>query len=359
VDDVRWASVRSGLGALLAGVLAAVVSVGGCDWFNNPEEANLAPDTSMVLCPSLRQDVLAGDDVTLEWTGDDIDGDVVEYEWTYDDTSGTTSQTALTFEHVTEGEHLFEVAAVDNDGAVDETPAVCEFTAQLVDRVVLVEFLTTLVCTNCPNAEEALDRVLDYYGPDRLTIVSYHDDVVPGPGGPDPVDTAETIDRIHWYTADTGHAGEYPAVIVDGGIDRIIVGATSPEAAEAEYTIEIDYRRAFPSPVTVGLSGEIDGGRGEVTVRVRVHDALPAGDYVLRSVVIEDDISVGEHDFGFVARDLLDDEPLTVSAVGDSAVVERSFTVDPSWVVGNMDVIAFVQNDDTKAVLQSGRLNAR
>jgi hypothetical protein len=148
-------------------------------------------------------------------------------------------------------------------------------------------------------------------------------------------------------------------VIVDGGIDRIILGAESVEQAEGEYRIEIDYRRGFGSPVTVGLSGEIDGGRGEVTVRVMVHDALPAGDYVLRTVVIEDDIIALSHDFGFSARDILDDEPLTVSAVGDSAVVQRSFDVDPSWAVENMDVIAFVQNDDSKEILQSGRLNVR
>lgn len=337
-----------------------MVSVGGCDWFSNPDEANLAPDTFMETCPSSREGVFAGDDVTVEWSASDVDGTVVRYEWAYDDTSGTTSGTSMTFEDVTVGEHGFEVAAVDNDGDVDRTPAMCEFTASeaggFVGRVVLVEFLTTLVCSSCPNAEEALDGVLAHYGSDELTIVSYHDDTVPGP---DPLDTPETIARIDWYTEGTAAADQYPAVIVDGGIDRIILGAVTADAAEAEYRIEIDYRRTFGSPVTVGLSGEIDGGRGEVTVRVRVHDALPAGDYVLRAVVIEDDIFAFGHDFGFSARDILDDEPLTVSAVGDSAVVERSFVVEPAWVVENMDVIAFVQNDDTMEILQSGRLNVR
>lgn len=355
---VRSRSIRRALGAFTAGVLVAVVSWGGCDWFSNPEEANLAPDTLMETCPSAREEVVAGDDVTVEWSASDVDGTVVRYEWAYDDTSGTTTGASMVLEDVAVGDHTFEVAAVDDDGDVDQTPAMCAFTAQeaggLVDRVVLVEFLTTLPCDYCPNAEAALDSVLAHYGVDELTIVSYHDNA-----GPDPLDTPETVDRIYWYTTGTGLEGQYPAVIVDGGLDRIIVGALTVDAAEAEYRIEIDHRRTFGSPVTVGLSGAIDGGRGEVTVRVMVHDALPAGDYVLRTVVIEDDILAFGHDFGFSARDILDGELLTVSAVGDSAVVERSFTVDPSWVVDNMDVIAFVQNDDTKEILQSGRLNTR
>jgi hypothetical protein len=358
VSDARSRPVRRALGAFAAGALVAALSYGGCDWFNSPEEANLAPDTFMEVCPSDGGDVVAGDDVTVEWGASDIDGSVVRYEWAYDDTSGSTTGTSMVLEDVAAGDHAFEVAAVDNDGDADATPAVCEFTASegggLVDRVVVVEFLTTLPCDNCPNAEAALDSVLAYYGPDEVSIITYHDNQ-----GPDPLDTPETVDRIYWYTTGTGYEGQYPAVIVDGGIDRIILGAPTVAEAEAEYRIEIDYRRTFGSPVSIRLSGAIDGGRGDVTVRVRVHDALPAGDYTLRAVVIEDDIMAYGHDFGFSARDILDDEPLTVSAVGDSAVVERSFTVDPSWVVGNMDVIAFVQNDGTKEILQSGRLNVR
>ncbi|MBD3347781.1 MAG: hypothetical protein GF400_01135 [Candidatus Eisenbacteria bacterium] len=341
------------------GVLLALLSIGssgGCDWFADPMEANVLPSTSMTACP---QDVTAGDDVLLEWRGSDIDGSVVEYRWSYDErSSGTTSDTTLTFEDVELGEHRFEVAAVDDDGDEDPTPAVCEFTATegsgLVGRVVLAEFMTTLPCANCPNAEDALDMMIEEYGADSLCIVAYHDHQ-----GPDPLWTEEILDRMHWYTdvpGDPLEFGAWPAVIFDGDTDRPVVGAQTVSGVATDYRLEIDYRKSFGSPLTLAVSGEIEAGSGNVSVSVRVRDTLGAGTYVLRTIVIEDDIEFLGHDFGFSARDILDDEPLTLAAVGDSAVVERSFTVDPGWAIENMDVIAFVQNDDTREVLQSARL---
>jgi len=341
-------------------VLLALLSLGshgGCDWFDGPLEANLTPSTRMVSCPG---EVAAGDDVTLEWEGTDVDGSVVEYRWSFDDSTGTGG-TAVTLEDVAEGEHVFEVSAVDDDGDEDPSPAVCEFTASdpggLVGRVVLAEFLTTLPCGNCPNAEAALDMVVDEYGADSLVVIAYHDHQ-----GPDPIWTEEIVDRILWYTEASGDDGatygQYPAVIFDGDLDRTVTGAATVEGAASDYRLEIDNRKTYGSPVTVSIEGSLSAGRGDVTVRVIVRDPLTAGTYVLRTVVTEDDILAFSHDFGFSARDILDDEPLTVAVVGDSAVVQRSFAVDASWEVDNLDVVAFVQNDDTKEVLQAAHLGA-
>lgn len=351
---IAWTPRVAAFAALLS-----IASSGGCDWFNDPLQANLAPSTTMVTCPS---DVTAGDDVAVEWNGSDIDGAVVEYHWSFDErTTGTTPETSLLLEDVTAGSHTFEVAAVDDDGDADPTPAVCEFTASepggLVGRMVLIEFITAQSCPNCPYAEEALNVVLDEYGADSLCIVSYHDLQPPT----DPVATPETVARIDWYT-DTTELGEntWPIAVFDGEHERAVVGAQSVNWCVGNYEIEIDHRKSIGSPLTIDLSGSIGGGRGEATVLVKVRDPIPAGDYVLRTVVTEDDLFFPpDHDYGYVARDLLEDEPLTLAAVGDSAVVQRSFAVDPGWLVENMDVIAFVQNDSTKEVLQAGRLNLR
>jgi len=351
---VRWPLYTA---ALLA--LTVIGNSGGCDWFSDPSGANVAPDTWMTTCPGTGQ-VTAGEDVSLAWEGDDPDGTVVGFVWTYDDTtSGETPEVSVTINGVAAGNHRFEVAAVDDDGGVDPSPAECEFTASvaghLVRPVVVAEFVTTLACVNCPNAEEALDIVLEEYGADSLVIVSYHDCTQI-----DPVATEETVARIHWYTDSTGvPEGQHPIVIFDGDHTRPVIGAESVSSAAADYRIEIDHRRTFERRLTVVVSGEIAAVRADITVKVRVEDALPAGDYVLRTVVIEDDVEASGHVFGFVARDILDDEPLAVSAVGDSAVVEMSFAVDPSWDVDDMDVIAFVQDDSTKEILQGGRLRGR
>ena len=103
--------------------LAAFLIAGGCDWFNDPSQINLPPETTMTACPSSLL-VPPGDDVTIEWEGSDPDGQVVEYEWTFGDTlAGTTTETSMLIEALEEGTYTFTVASVDNGGAVDASPA--------------------------------------------------------------------------------------------------------------------------------------------------------------------------------------------------------------------------------------------
>lgn len=337
--------------------LALLALAAGCDWFDAPIEANLLPDTAMEECPAPGE-VLAGEDVTVAWSWSDPDGAVVKYSWVLDDTlSGETTGTELVIQDVAEGDHVFEVAAVDDDGDIDPTPAVCSFTAGspggLVPRVVLAEFLTTRPCVNCPNAEGGLNTVLDEYGADSLCVIAYHDLQPPA----DPFATPETVARIDWYMG--GSWSSWPLVLFDGG--RSVLGAASPEAAAAAYRTEIDYRRTVWSPLSMRIAG--GPASGSVTVTVKVRDPLTTTANVLRAVVIEDGLVLGqppnEVEYDFVARDLLEDESLSVAAVGDSAVVTRTLTLSPSWNVNNLDVIAFVQDDLTKEVLQSIRLGTR
>ena len=370
----RISPVRFWRVTLAAGVMVALL-IGGCDWFDSPVEANLPPETWMLSCPQ-DGEMAVGEDALLGWGGLDPDGSadpsvqnsVAYYEWTFDDTLGQTNGTTMTIDDVAEGTHTFTVAAVDVDGAVDETPAVCTFTAAqggfLVDRVVLAEMLTTKYCSNCPTAEQALDQLIEEYGADEFCVVTYHFE---NEQYWDPVATEEQVERIEWYYSnhegpdpeseedDVGHYETvYPLVIFDGG--RFVVGANTVNQTKANYRTEIDYRRSTMSPLSLSLTGNISGGRGSVTVTVNVHDSLGIDPHVLRIVVIESGIVVGSDHFDFVARDILDEETLAVSGAGESVDVVRGFTVDAGWNTENMDVIAFVQDDSTGEILQSGRL---
>lgn len=342
------------LGVSLVGILAASTG-GGCDWFNDPIEANLLPDTTMEACPGgSRDEVVAGDNVTIEWSGTDIDGTVVSYLWAYDDTvSEITFDTSLVIEDVGTGSHVFEVAAIDDDGDEDPTPATCEFTASepggLVPRAVLAEFFSGLGCPNCPNARDGLRVMLREFGRDSLCVLAYFD-------GPHPLSTDESDDRLEWYMG-SDVTPPLPTVAFDGDwVDRV-TGAQDSTSAASEYREEIEARRLIGSPVTVELDGDV--ASGDVTATVRVRDPIAGGSNVLRIAVIEDRVLFHSEYEMFVVRDILEEEALIVAAVGDSAVVERSFTIDGGWNTDNMDVIAFVQNDATKEILQSGRLDNR
>lgn len=342
----------------LAGVLA-VSTGGGCDWFNGPERANNPPEAKMESCPgNAAETIIEGNDVTIEWSGEDVEGPIAEYRWwRYLDgeavAADTTDQTSHTVEAVARGEHLFEVWAVDGDGALSDDPAVCDFTVfasaepgTLVGRVVLAEFVTGLSCPNCPDAMEGLEDLIDEYGADSLAVVAYHTQY-------HPLTTEEVLETVEAYFGTTLPSG-LPAVFIDHAYDEPLLGATSPESAADRYRERIEERRALGSPLTIRATGGISAG--EVTVTVRVENAVAGGSNVLRIMLVEDNVWVFNERNMFVVRDILEDEALTVAAVGDSAVIERNFAIDPGWDTGNMDVIAFVQDGSTLEVLQAFRL---
>ncbi|MGD8627534.1 MAG: hypothetical protein PVH52_00500 [bacterium] len=341
-------------------LLFAVLAAGaGCDWFEGQVQANLQPETELVDCAS-GQDVVEGDDVRFVWRGIDVDGDITGCEWTLNDGPWeTTDRDTIEIHGIEQGEYVFKVSAIDDDGEADPTPAECTFTAgvagKLVDRVVLLELFTTVTCQYCPNAEDAFNAILGDMGRDKISVIAYHDrpDI-------DRFSSPEMDARIAWYTDNPAFpvpADRWPTVVFDGL--RTVVGAEDPEATEASYRIEIASRAETGSPLSITLAGDISTGQGDVTVRVRAEDQVPEGSWVLRIVVIEDDLPYRfgfSDEYDFVARLLLDDETLTAEAPGDSMLVERDFTVDETWVPENMDVIAFVQNTVTMEVIQSGRL---
>jgi hypothetical protein len=88
-------------------------------------------------------------------------------------------------------------------------------------------------------------------------------------------------------------------------------------------------------------------------------DPVPAVDLKVRFAVVEDNIYETQGSNGitrhrYVMRDMLTEATLSGFSNGDSTWVNRTFPVDFSWMVGNLEVIVFVQRDDTKEVIQAG-----
>lgn len=339
--------------AAIAVLLFAVI-VGGCDWFDEPVQVNLLPWVR-IDCPAVGE-LLEGDDVTFDWVGDDLDGEVVRYEWTFGDSLGETTSTSQTFLDLEVGDYEFIVVAFDDQGAESESDT-CAVTVGaaggLVERSVLCELLTTESCINCWKAELALVRMIQEFGSNRVAVVAYHYFMPPV----DPVGTQETIDRCDWYYTYENFDdlwGTFPVTIFDG----LDFEDDAPEttATKVAFRSRIQDRLDVGSPVSLTIEGDVSSGRGSVTVTVRIHEQLTGGPHTLRMVVVEDEVQYGVDEyFEFVARDILDEEALTVSAAGDSVVVTRDFSIG-TWDPQHLDVIAFVQDDATAEILQSGRL---
>ncbi len=116
--------------------LAAILTVlAGCADKQNITVPNLAPQTYVALADSVRNPTVYIQ--TLNWWGDDRDGEVVgfEYRWSSEpEMPGCGLPAEWTFTEETSkvfhlpvtnsiGTHSLEVRAMDNEGAVDETPA--------------------------------------------------------------------------------------------------------------------------------------------------------------------------------------------------------------------------------------------
>jgi hypothetical protein len=353
-SNVKLSGVRAAIAiALVAGLLGLTE----CDWF---EEVNSPPAIELRTgCPSWG-DVVDGDSVTFAWTASDFDGEVVGYEWSYDGSVWVaTSAESAVIQDVSAGEHTFRVLARDNTGDISAEPAECSFTAlpEGVDRVVLVEVFTTNICKNCKNAEGALGNLLVEMGTDNLTVVAYHDKPPDAPNS-DGLATDETDARIGWYTTDPNYFPEaWPVAVFDGL--RPLLGAENVEAATSLYRFEIADRLALVSPIRLGLTGEIEQTGGSVVARVEAAGRLSGNPLVLHLVLIEDDVSYNGYFakvFDFVARDILNDYPLTLAAIGDTARVDTTFSISERWLAAKMDVIAFVQDTSTREVIQAARL---
>lgn len=340
--------------AVLVVGLAMMLVVGGCDWFEAQPEQNLPPETVLAESPP-EYGVIRGQDVSFAWTGSDLDGQVAGYEWAYDNVASPewvpTTQNSVVIADVTLGDHYFQVRAVDDKGESDPVHEPCFFTVG-IPRLVLAEFLTTNICRNCPNAEEALNGLLAEIGVPKLVVVGYHDLTAS-----DRLATDETVARIDWYTGGGIPADQWPIVIFDGGSS--VEGAEAPEVARAEYGIKTAERLAVGSPVRLTMEGTLGPSGGSVAVGVKVLASLPEGAPVMHLAVVEDQVRYKGYFadiYDFVARDLLEDEALEIAAMGDSVLVERVFPIDAAWTVDNLDVVAFIQDIDSREVLQAVRL---
>lgn len=163
-------------------------------------------------------------------------------------------------------------------------------------------------------------------------------------------------DARHSYYSDNGTG--IPDTRFDGSW-MALVGA--PESyATGEYFGElIDQRRLTQAPLAVIVSdfSFVEPG-AFVQVKVKMFDdiASPAG-YFVRVAIVEDDLTYGSSTYQNVLRRMLPDAngtALTVSQNGEEQVLNLDLAMGAGWIADNLQVIAFVQRDSDKLVINSG-----
>ncbi len=214
-------------------------------------------------------------------------------------------------------------------------------------RIVLAEFFTFARCAYCPGAEHALDSLSNEYG-DSLAVIAYHRRILGDTLSPEYCSAREIL-----YGITTS-----PATVF-GGVSGIIQ-TQDPSQNYLTFKGWIIRRRSVASNIEVELETTISSSSAHILLCIITVDSIEAGDNRLFVVLYEDSVyfaQVGAPDsiFRYVVRKMIPDEwgmPIDI-AYPDSLLQEVDFDLSPGWNLEKLGIVAFIQDLETKNVLQA------
>jgi hypothetical protein len=214
-------------------------------------------------------------------------------------------------------------------------------------RIVLAEFFTFARCTYCPWAEHALDSLSHEYD-DSLALIAYHRRVLGDTLSPEYIAARES-----YYGITTS-----PATIFDGVSG--IIQTQDPSQNYLTFKGWIIQRRNVAPKLELNLETTLLSSSVNLKLNIVSVDSIEEGNYCLFIVLYEDSVyfpqtGVPESIFHYVVRKIVPDEngiPLDLS-YPDSLVQEVYFNLESNWNQEKLGVVAFIQDIETKKVLQA------
>ena len=288
-------------------------------------------------------------DVILEITDGTTDG--ILFTETKNITLGAGLDTELTFSSYTlpYENFLYEVivttALVGDMDPTNDTKSKYIYTYTSERGMVLLEIGTGTWCGYCPGAAMGADDLID--NGHNVAVIENHNG--------DPYANTYSDARNAYY----GITG-YPTAVFDGVIS--FVGGSATQSMYPNYLPIFEGRADIRTAFEVGLYGSMTSP-GEYTVLGTISKLGPAmnQNVVLHIVLTESHIPEswqGQDHLNFVTRLMMPDENGTVVdvAANDYIEVEESFTMDETWVSEECELVYFLQDTDTKEILQGGKV---
>jgi len=214
-----------------------------------------------------------------------------------------------------------------------------------VDRKVIVEHFTNTRCSVCASKNPALFELLNDYP--EVLHVAFH------PSSPysncmfsqhNPV---ENDTRTNFY----GIYGGTPRVVLQGDVIGFQTPILTQQQLEAQLGIMSDYS------ITVQQE-EQDGGEVDVTIEIEKVSGS-SNDLNLYAVIVEEFIDYtspnGEDGHNNVFRRVIADEAVSLPSAGNTAIVEKTYSLDPEWGDTQMYILAILQESSTKEIMQTER----
>lgn len=248
-------------------------------------------------------------------------------------------------------------------------------------KVVLAELFTGSECGPCFGADKAYDALLDRFDASTLAVVEYHEHIP----RPDPMTNADTEERGEYY-----QINGTPTSLIDGQA-RNSGGGAAPAAPILfeRYRLEIEKQLAAKPGYEVAIKTERRGDALSVEVTLKAVTEFDASKHRLRIALVEDPVHYTGynqvHLHRYVVRKMLGGAGGRAVSLGggkfevsdsvdlkalqeslkhyadefekkeSSKFPERKHEINRE----NLSVVAFVQDDASKNVLQAAVVKVR
>jgi PKD repeat protein len=204
---------------------------------------------------------------------------------------------------------------------------------------VIVEIATGTWCTYCPGAAMGADDLVA--NGCEVGIIEYHNG--------DPFANDASNARNSYYAV-----GGYPTANFDGVLDY--VGGSHTVSMYSNYLPLYQQRYAIPSDFTVDIYGDNTGSLYDIQLVItKVNGTW--GELTVQLALTESEIVYSWQDqthLNFVERLMAPDHLGTTVDFSseDVVILNLQFTMSTEWVASNCELVAFIQNEDTKEILQ-------
>ncbi len=304
---------------------------------------SIAPDTSITSAPA---PLVLTSTATLVFTGTDAGGSGVAYfEYALDGGATlTTTFTTLTFTGLSDGPHTFTVAAVDNVGNVDATPAATSWTVDTLapDTTITISPTTptsstaaTIVFTGSDSGSGVASFMCSLDGAPATTCIS-------------PVNLVSLSDGSHSFNVfavdNVGNTDPTPANAV------WLVDATPPDTS----IITSPAAQANTASATFSFTGNDGSGTGVTGFECRLDGGMWTSCISPKSYT---GLSEGSHTFEVRARDAasnLDPTPDSFTWLVDTVAPDSLITIAPATLISSTSAsVTFTATDGAGSGLAS------
>lgn len=212
---------------------------------------------------------------------------------------------------------------------------------QVPREKVIVELGTGTWCQFCPAAANGVDDLVAN-GHD-VGVIEYHSG--------DSYATSESEARVNYYNI-TG----FPTAEFDGVLEEVGGGGAS-QSKYNDYLPLYNQRIAIPSSFTVDIYGENTGNVYDIVVDLEKVAAYSGTNLKAHLVVTESHIPENWHgmtEVNFVCRKMVPNDNGTAIdfSSGDNITLNLQFTKDANWDANECELVAFIQDDNSKEILQ-------